>query len=265
MSAVADIMCILCGTTWTPAPGAPIQPCGACGVPTTVPPPTRDVFSDGIFFEGTYRGERLAKSDQWLREAALRLQWIMRHVARGSLLEIGSATGEFASVAEQAGFDVTGIEASPWAAHAASRLTPSVVQVDLVDYLAVRPARTYDVIAFFHTLEHVHDPRGFLAPLVNALAGDGRMFLEVPNGSARDLADGARWVHSSVTEHVVHYRKQDLESLLASLGLRVVEAAAFTMREFDSPFVWALRRARWVTKGRLSPSEDVLRVVAAHA
>jgi 2-polyprenyl-3-methyl-5-hydroxy-6-metoxy-1,4-benzoquinol methylase len=265
MSAVADIECILCGTTWVPRHGAPIQPCTHCGIPTNVPPPARDVFTDELFFDGAYGGERLARTGQWLREARLRLVWVTRHVEPGRLLEIGSATGEFVSVAEQAGFDATGLEASAWAAQAAERLTASVVRADLVDYLAARPGDAYDAIAFFHVLEHVHDPRAFLVPLVAALAPQGRMFVEVPNGDARDLRDGGAWLGARLPDHVVHYRRSDLERLLSEVGLRIVEATTFTMKEFDSPVVWGLRRARWLTKARWRPSEDFLRVVAVRA
>lgn len=260
------LTCVLCGNAWSADDAPPrIAPCPGCGLPTTVPPPARDVFSDELFFEGAYGGARLAKTDQWLKEAAKRLTWVQRHVASGRLLEIGSATGEFVTVAERAGFQATGLEASAWAVEAAGRLTPSVVRADLAEYLGERPGERFDVVAFFHVLEHVHEPRAFLAPLVEALAPEGRMFVEVPNGEARDLRDGAGWLGARLPDHVVHYRRRDLEQLLVSVGLRVVEASSLTMQEFDSPAVWALRRLQWLGRGRLAPSEDFLRVVAARA
>lgn len=258
--------CILCGCAWSSSDARPhIEHCPGCGVPTNVPSPARDVFSDELFFEGAYGGARLAKTDQWLKEAAVRLRWIQTHVPRGRLLEVGSATGEFASVAQQAGFQVVGLEASAWAAQAAGRLTDAVVRADPAVWLAEHDGAEFDVIAFFHTLEHVHDPRAFLEPLVRALAPQGCMFIEVPNGEARDLRDGPSWLGARMPDHVVHYRRQDLVTLLESVGLQTLATQTLTMQPFDSRFVWLARRLRWLSKGRITPSQDFLRVVAARA
>lgn len=266
MTATTALICVLCGAPWSAQAGEPrIAPCPSCGVPTTVPPPSRDVFSDELFFDGAYGGARLARTEQWLREAATRLRWVQQHVQGGTLLEIGSATGEFVTVAERAGFRATGLEASAWAAQQSARLTSSVVRADLVQWLEGQGRPVFDVVCFFHVLEHVHEPRAFLQPLVQALAPEGRMFIEVPNGAARDARDGARWLGSRLPDHVVHYREQDLVPLLESVGLRVVEVRTLTMREFDSRLVWGLRRLQWLSRGRVAPSRDFLRVVAAPA
>ena len=260
----ATLSCILCDHEWFAQTQPPhIEACPGCGVPTNVPPPARDVFSDELFFEGAYGGARLAKTEQWLHEARVRLAWVQNHVPAGRLLEIGSATGEFACAAERAGYAVTGLEASAWAVEASRRLTQSVQRADLKQWLAERPGAAFDAVVFFHTLEHVSEPREFLAPLGGALAPGGRMFIEVPNGEARDLRDGVDWLGARMPDHVVHYRRQDLERLLGSVGLRVVQAQTLTMQPFDSRLVWALRRLRWLTKGRIAPSHDFLRVVAA--
>lgn len=260
-----SITCPVCLSEWhaQPAP-ARIAPCPSCGLPTTVPPPARDVFSDELFFDGAYAGQRLKGRPQWLHEAERRLDWVQSHVASGRLLEIGSATGEFVAVAERAGFDVTGLEASAWAAEAAHDLTQRVVRADHRVWLR-QERRAFDAIAFFHTLEHVHDPHAFLQPLVDALASDGLVFVEVPNGEARDAKDGEDWLGSRLSDHVAHYREKDLRKLLGDAGLSVRSASTVTMREFDSPLVWALRKLRWISKGRFTPSHDFLRVVAARA
>ncbi|HLL66395.1 MAG TPA: class I SAM-dependent methyltransferase [Micromonosporaceae bacterium] len=262
-----SIACILCGheLSWSAeATQRRIAACPGCGVPTTIPPPSRDVFSDELFFDGSYAGNRMAKRHLWLREARVRLDWIRSHVPAGRLLEIGSATGEFVATAEQAGFRAVGLESSEWAVAASRDLTGAVIRADLSEWLAEQDDAAFDVIAFFHTLEHIHDPHGFLKPLVDALANDGRMFIEVPNGGASDIRDGAAWVGAKLEDHVVHYRQQDLESLLSSVGLRCVDVQTFSTREYTTAPLWAAYRVvRLLTKGRLAVSRDFLRVVAA--
>lgn len=259
------ICCLICRHDWQFVADEPrIEGCPACGLPTTVPPPERDVFTDELFTEGAYGGQRLARREQWLREARRRLDWVQQHTTGRRLLEVGSATGEFVAVAERAGLDVTGIEASEWAAGVAQDLTDRVLRVDHAVWLAESTAE-FDTVVLFHTLEHVHDPQGFLAPLVRALAPDGRLFLEVPNGSARDAKDGAAWCGSRFADHVVHYRAEDLRRLAEQVGLVVEHTSTLTMSEFDPRPIWWLRRLRWLAKGRVAPSQDFLRAVLRRA
>ncbi len=261
-----QMICALCGSRWHPLSSEPphMEPCISCRVLTTVPPPTRDVFGDGLFEQGSYAGKRLKRRRQWMREAAVRLDWVQTYLQDGYLLEIGSATGEFVALAAGRGFEVVGLEASPWAAKASRDLTAHVQQADPGAWLA-NHQQTFDAIAFFHTLEHVHEPLAFLTPIVAALAPDGRIFIEVPNADARDARDGEGWCHSSLEEHVLHYRPQDLGALLSKVGLAVVSLTSHTMRELDTPLIWAIRRLRWLSRGRVRPSQDILRVVACHA
>jgi 2-polyprenyl-3-methyl-5-hydroxy-6-metoxy-1,4-benzoquinol methylase len=219
------------------------------------------VASDGLFTEGAYGGQRLAKRDQWIKEAARRLRWVQSVMPSGRLLEVGSATGEFVHVAERAGFSVTGLETSQWAAKASRDLTSSVVCADPEEWLPQQNGR-YDAVAVFHTLEHVHEPEPFLRSLSKALVPGGRIFLEVPNGRARDLVDGEKWLGARLPDHVLHYRDVDLERLCRSAGVVVERITELSMREFDSTAVWALRRARWLAQGRVAPSQDLLRLVA---
>lgn len=206
----------------------------------------------------------MAKREQWLLEARKRLEWIQQHVSGGRLLEVGSATGEFVSVAEGSGFDVVGLETSTWAATASRDITQRVVCADPEDWLPSQEGQ-FDAVAAFHTLEHVHDPSAFLSALSRALRPGGLVFLEVPNGAARDMRDGERWLGARLPDHVLHYRPEDLRRLCGSTELAVRELSPLTMREFDSSLVWLLRRGRWLARGRLAASEDFLRLVAVKA
>ncbi len=256
--------CALCGRRWSASFTKPhMEQCPGCSVLTTVPPPQRDVFSDDLFEDGSYGGRRLARRKQWFREAGKRLDWIRSYVRNGALLEIGSATGEFVAMASKAGFQVVGLEASEWATTASRDLTTHVHRADPVVWLREHGGR-FNVIVFFHTLEHVHEPRLFLEPLVAALAPAGYLFIEVPNGAARDVEDGEDWLGARFPDHVLHYREDDLRALLRSVGLEAVAVTTHTMRDLDSPVIWALRRLRWLTKAKVRPSRDILRVVARH-
>ena len=238
--------------------------CGGCGTGVTLPPPGRDVSSDELFTEGSYAGQRLARRDQWRREADLRLEWVAGHLPSGSVLELGPATGEFCAAAQAAGYDVVGVETSRWAAEQAAELTDRVEHGDLASWRRQHPDARFDAVVLFHTLEHVSEPVDLLDSLAALLRPGGLLFLEVPNGGSRDArALNADWPLALLEDHLFHYTARSLPTLLAKSGLTTVRVTEHTFRAYDGPRTWARRRARWLKHGSFAASRDLLRAVAA--
>lgn len=131
-----------------------------------------------------------------MREAAFhaRLQRIgARFPARGRLLDVGLATGEFAALAVQEGWQVTGLDISEQACRTASR---HGIEVFCGDLLAIDFAgRQFDVIHLSHVFEHFIDPRRALATLRDLMHEESLLVIEVPNqfdSWLRRLAHGLR-------------------------------------------------------------------------
>jgi len=139
-----------------------------------------------------------------------------------TLLDIGCSTGIFLSTAQQAGWNVTGLEPSRWAAHLASgRLSGTKIVVSTLDE-ADFPAENFDVITLWDVIEHLPYPSEVLLSIHRWLKPSGWLFLNTPNiASIPSRALGARWM-LLLREHIWYFSPQTLQMLLAKCGFRLV-------------------------------------------
>lgn len=137
---------------------------------------------------------------------------------RGSVLDVGCATGQFLRIAQRRGWDVAGVELAEFARKLASDRLGAPIAGSL-DELA--PGRTWDVVTLHHVLEHIEDPIGFLGQHVRPRVGR-HLLIEVPNfASLASRAHGARWRDLRPEQHLSHFTPQSLEQCVASAGFRV--------------------------------------------
>jgi 2-polyprenyl-3-methyl-5-hydroxy-6-metoxy-1,4-benzoquinol methylase len=124
-----------------------------------------------------------------------RIDWISSLHTGGRLLDIGCGCGYFLHHARESGFAVRGLEISHRAALTAKREQGcEVITGDLEKIADI--GGPYDVITMWHVLEHLEDPVAALQKAKESLAGDGSIFIEVPNlNSAKFRLAGAqrRW------------------------------------------------------------------------
>jgi SAM-dependent methyltransferase len=97
------------------------------------------------------------------------------------LLDIGCGFGAFLSFANQAGFDVTGVEIDKKIAQAA-RENGFVVYDDFLENLAL-PDNSFDVITLWDVIEHVPDPVSLLTECHRLLRPGGVLFYHTGNAA----------------------------------------------------------------------------------
>ncbi len=138
-----------------------------------------------------------------------------------NLLDIGCSTGIFLSAAQQAGWNVTGLEPSRWAADiASSRLSGTEIIVSTLEK-ADFPAENFDVITLWDVIEHLPYPSEVLLSIYRWLKPSGWLFLNTPNiASIPARALGARWM-LLLREHIWYFSPQTLQILLAKCGFRL--------------------------------------------
>jgi SAM-dependent methyltransferase len=260
----APMPCLVCATPMqVTASGAhhDVVSCSSCGLGATLPPPSREASSDGIW-EEQYGGQRLAMRPQWLHEAAVRLSWVQLHAPHGVLLEVGSGTGEFVATAASQGYEAYGCEPSPWAAERARELGGDVMTGDLAQWQATHAGQV-DAIASWHVLEHIHEPRELLARMREVLRPGGLLLLEVPNyGSVAAALDPLAWVGPALEDHVFHFTPAALTALLEQEGFGVESCLEHTTRVYGSTAMWPSERERWALAGQPDVPKDLLRIVA---
>jgi SAM-dependent methyltransferase len=139
----------------------------------------------------------------------------------GSLLDVGSGTGEVLLAAQQRGWRAQGVEPEQTAAEMARDRGPSVVVAKLED--SGLPERTYDVVSAFHVLEHIADSRAFLRTMARWARPGGYVAIEVPNfASVQRRRLGEAWTGLRPREHLVHFTPQTLRRTFAAAGIEPV-------------------------------------------
>lgn len=149
-----------------------------------------------------------------------RLAELGRH---GALLDLGCGDGRFLSRV-RGRFAPTGLDFNPEAVRAAraARGLQDVHAVALAELDRWAPDRRFEVITAFHVLEHVEDPRAFLAHVARRLRPGGLLAVSVPNPDRWAL----RWVREAwdyPPHHLTRWTARALRGLLEQRGFEVEE------------------------------------------
>ena len=195
--------------------------CPSCGLIFMQPVP-EDL---GRFYPSGYH-EIPASVDQLLRgrqHETFKLDAIGAPGKGRRLLEIGPSYGRFAALAKEAGFRVEAVEMDP----ACCRFLEE--RVGIRAYGSDDVARTlsglgrFDVIALWHSLEHLRDPWPLLDALPDHLEAGGLLAVATPNPQSLQFGVfGRRWVHLDAPRHVNLIPHTLLESRLSRRQMRRV-------------------------------------------
>jgi SAM-dependent methyltransferase len=212
--------------------------CPSCGLlfaPFQSAEELRELY-DSEYFDDYAAGESYDEDEEQRRyEARIRVAMLRRHVERGLVLEIGSASGYFLDEARKAGFEVAGVEpGADVAARARDRFALDV-QTGIIER-ADLPADHFDAACAWHVVEHLAEPEHALARLRQVLKPRGHLLIEVPNiDSVYARRWGKRWVNLDLGHHVGHYSRTSLAALLANTGFDVLEMETFPSLGYIRP------------------------------
>ena len=213
--------------------------CGECGLlrldPQPAPAELARYYPDTYWFAP---GESAAtRMEEAYRRLVLRdhVRFVDRALrasgAEGPLLDVGCGGGLFLGMMRRRGFRVMGLDFSREAAGIAwSRQGAPAVCGNLE--WAPFPAGSFAGVTMFHVLEHLPDPRAYLAAARDLLAAEGRLIVQTPNAACWQFRLlGRRWNGVDVPRHLYDYRASDLERLLASCGFETVRRKHFSLRD----------------------------------
>jgi SAM-dependent methyltransferase len=224
--------CPACGSpalsTFDLGRGNPLRRCEQCA---TVSAPDyadpAEVYVDGYMFgeAGPFGLDVRAPEFQryLIRVAGHRVRALERatKLRRGSLLDLGSGTGEVLLAARDRGWRARGVEPERTAAEMARERGLDVTVSMLED--SALPERSFDVVCAYHVLEHQPDSRSFLRMMARWARPGGFVAIEVPNWrSVQRRRLGERWSGLRPREHLVHFTPETLAAAFHAAGIEPV-------------------------------------------
>jgi len=141
----------------------------------------------------------------------------------GSLLEIGCGKGFFLKKAKEKGLKVTGIDINGSAIETAKVLGfERVYPYTIEDFISRNPQEKFDIVCFYHVLEHLENPVDFILKTKKILKKDGYVVFSVPNPNrlAPSLLKRELWDYPS--HHLTRWNEKSINSLLTKTGLEKV-------------------------------------------
>lgn len=185
--------------------------CASCGAATTDPWPSEEDL-DAAY--GTwYRpdsGRFSFVGDALLRRTrALLARRLDRIAPPGPLLDVGAGDGTLIDALHRRGREAVGLERE-------SR------RPDMRDEPLERIDGEWAAVVFWHSLEHLPEPRGAIGEAARLLRRGGVVVIAVPNSdSFQARALGDRWLHLDPPLHLVHLPQRALVARLEACGFRV--------------------------------------------
>ena len=135
-----------------------------------------------------------------------------------SVLDYGTATGEFLAFLKQKTIKVSGVEPNKNAREIANKQTNGKVSVS-IDKVSGK----YDVITLWHVLEHVKEVDELIDKLKQRLSQNGILVIAVPNFKSYDAQHyGASWAAYDVPRHLWHFSPVAIQKLFQKHQMQVV-------------------------------------------
>lgn len=157
-----------------------------------------------------------------------------RGISHGTVVEIGSGSGDFLSLLCEAG-DNVGIGYDPsHDPHRAPPIASDRVTVRAEPYPVDRPVDAL-LVCSQHVLEHLHDPSALevLRGVRSSLSpGDGTLqYHEVPDATYM-VETGAIW--DLIYEHVSYFAEPTMRAMVEAAGFEVIDSG----RSFGDQYLW---------------------------
>lgn len=212
--------------------------CQGCGSAFTWPQLTPNELEK--YYRQSYYGPENVKFIsplEWIVEwiSEKRAHWLHHMIPSPSrILEIGCGRGLLLSALQKKGHECFGIERSNLAASRAKELGGLTISTESLQECSFAE-NSFDLAILWHSLEHLHDPRGTLIKLHDLLKPGGKIIIEVPNlDSLQSRWTGRNWFHLDIERHLFHFTPQGLGTLVSQCGFEHRVDGTFSIEQ--APF-----------------------------
>jgi SAM-dependent methyltransferase len=155
-----------------------------------------------------------------------------RYVSNGAALEVGCGSATYLNFLKRYGWQVTGVDLSPYAARAAKEHFDIDVFVgELQD--APFSKDQFDYILMSHVVEHFTNPLESMKKIREILKPGGIAYIEVPNAeSFESEKSGQFWYGWDAPRHLFMFTPSTLGKLLSQSGLKVEKMVTHEWNSF---------------------------------
>jgi len=137
----------------------------------------------------------------------------------GSLLDIGSGTGDFLAYAKNKNWDVQGVEPGEKA-----RQLSEAKGIIVNEFLRDVEEKYFDVITLWHVLEHVEDYDTYILEIKKRLKTGGTLIVAVPNFKSKDAKHyKEHWAAFDVPRHLWHFSKSSIERIFSPHHFKLIQ------------------------------------------
>lgn len=155
------------------------------------------------------------------------------HPTKGTVLDIGTGTGDFLEYLTRSDWEVYGTEPNTKARNLA--LQKELEVQSEIDYYG---DTKFDIITMWHVLEHVYDLKAQLKWLKEHLKEHGTLFVAVPNFESWDAQYyKSFWAAYDVPRHLYHFSEKAIMTLFKEVQLELVKKLPM---KFDAYYVGIL-------------------------
>lgn len=174
----------------------------------------REYFADGTPSAYTAPAARAAR----LKRLAPLANELGKPPAGGRALEFGAACGDFLMLLRGRGWQVSGVELSPFACNAArERYGLALANMPLEEYV---PPAPFNLVVALDVFSHVTDPDRFFRKLANCCAPGGRIVVQTGDARRLNWWRRTRQWHDP-REHAVMLSRRTLPHLESAYGMQL--------------------------------------------
>jgi 2-polyprenyl-3-methyl-5-hydroxy-6-metoxy-1,4-benzoquinol methylase len=169
----------------------------------------------------------------------------------GRVLEIGSAKGYLLALMKALGWQPTGIEVSPDAAHfAATAFGVDCFTGTLEDYIRSSRRSSFPLVLAIDLLEHLEQPQEFIRLLREVVDDGGWLIIDTPNGGGYNISVQASQWKGFNPFHIFLFTRENLITMLSNNGFEVHRIFSYSNKMATEPPTPA---ARMTTEPALPP------------
>lgn len=228
---IKEIACVGClskeKTFFSKKNGFSYYKCSRCHmVSLYMVPESYSVIYEAEYFKGGKNGFGYVSYDEdkeSMRGSFVKYFGIIKKISNktGRLFDVGAATGFFMLMAKEAGFDVSGIEISDYAAELGRSKGLDLKTGVLEDMSSV--SDKYDVVTMLDVLEHMPKPEDGLNIVNKILKTGGLVVINTPDsGSLWAKIISKNWHLLVPPEHIHLFNKESVRKILERQGFEVL-------------------------------------------